>query len=224
MYSKISFIFLICISFTFNAHSNSKWLQDNARSSLRSKMPNVNVFMADKPCPTRYHWFTNIALEDEYYVKWKNLMIQRLDGFPETTIKKCTEKKYLIKNGNIIDHPVHSSNLARLSSTMLWEKEGKKFPLRIILESNIRNKKPEGIIYNEKLEKICTTYSKRSYNSTKVKITCTGLPEPINAIAKIIDKRTGKFKVFGEGGGYKIFVTNLTLKNAQKKFPEIFNK
>ena len=59
-------------------------------------------------------------------------------------------------------------------------------------------------------------------NSTKLKITCKGLPEPINAIAKVIDKRKGKFKVFGEGGGYKIFVTNFTLKNAQKKFPEIF--
>lgn len=223
MYSKISLLFLIFISFTFNAHSNSKWLQDNARSSLRSKMPNVNVLMADKPCPTRYYWFTDIAQEDKYYAKWKNLIIKRLDGFPETTIKKCTEKKYLIKNGKIIDHPIHTSNLARLSSTMLWEKEGKKFPLRIILESNIRNNKPEGILYNEKLEKICTTYSKRSSNSTKVKITCTGLPEPINAIAKVIDKRKGKFKVFGEGGGYKIFVTNLTLKNAQKKFPEIFN-
>tara|TARA_B110000503_G_C7037838_1_gene366910 strand:- start:184 stop:867 length:684 start_codon:yes stop_codon:yes gene_type:complete len=226
MNKKIYFILLIFISISLNAHgseaSKSKWLQHDSSSSVRSKMPNVNVIMADKPCPTRWWSFTNMVQEYEYYNKWKNIITKELEGFPVSTIKKCTEKKYIIKNGQIMDHPVHSSNLARLGSTMLWEKDGQKFPLRIIVESNIKNKKPEGVIYNENLEKICTTYSKRSFDGIKLKLTCKFLPEPINAVVNITDKRRGKYRAFGQGAGYKIFMTNLPLKNAKEQFPEVF--
>ena len=205
----------------------SKWLEHPRRAKIKSNLTknNFSLFMAKKPCPTNFNWFwaDNFSKhENKNYVRWKKNIEKKLAKYPIDTIIKCTKKNYLILKNKITDHVNNTENFTRSVGTMVWEKDLKKIFLKIIVESNYLNKKPDGVIYNENLQKICDTYTSNQGNIRKVKVKCVGLPEEINAIVNVTDFKTGKFKAFGKGGGYKIFLTNEGLDNARLKYPEVF--
>lgn len=208
--------------------SISKWLNHPNKIKEQSifGMDNFSVLMAKKPCPTNYRWFWNKNFskgENKSYEKFKESMKNRLEGYPMDTIQNCSKLNYLIKQNQITNHLNNQENLSRTVATMIWEKEKSKKVFKVIVESNHLNNKPEGAIYNESLQKICSTNVKRLGNGiSNVKLDCVGLSTSINVVANITDYKTGQFKAFGSGGGYKIFLTNYNYSKAKKKFPDIF--
>jgi hypothetical protein len=209
-----------------NAIKSSKWLSHESKSVVRNNFGKLNfsILMAPKPCPTNYRWYWGSKkYEEESYTKFKKNIEEKLSDYPYKTINMCNKKNYLILNNEFTNHLNNLENLTRTTGTMVWEKDAQKIILKIIVESNYLNQKPKGTIYNQSLEKICDTYTKNQGSIRKVKLNCIGLSEEIKAIVNVTDFKTGKFKAFGEGGGYKVFLTNLGLKDAKIKYPEIFN-
>ena len=205
---------------------SSKWLSHDSKSDIRKNigLNNFSILMAPKPCPTNYRWYWGSEkYREESYTKFKKNIEEKLLGYPYKTINMCNKKNYLILNNELTNHLNHLENLTRTTGTMVWEKDAKKIILKIIVESNYLNQKPEGTIYNQNLEKICDTYTEKQESIRRVRVNCIGLSDEIKAIVNVTDFKTGKFKAFGEGGGYKIFLTNLGLKEAKIKYPEVFN-
>ena len=213
---------------TSNLIKSSKWLSHSSKSKERANvgLNNFSIFMAPKPCPTNYRWYYGMKkkYEEESYTKFKKTIEEKLLDYPYKTINMCNKKNFLILKNKLTNHLNNLENLTRTTGTMVWEKDAKKIILKIIVESNYLNKKPEGAIYNQNLEKICDTYTAKQGNIRNVKVNCVGLSQEIEAIVNVINFKIGKFTAFGKGGGYKIFLTNLGLKEAKNEYPEVFKK
>jgi hypothetical protein len=208
-----------------NVINSSKWLSHESKSVVRNNFGQLNfsILMAPKPCPTNYRWFWGYEkYEVEAYGKFKQDMEKKLFEYPDKTKNFCTKKNFLILKNKLTNHLNNHENLARTTGTMLWEKNSQKIILKVIVESNYLNKKPEGVIYNENLEKICDTFTTKQGNVRNTNLKCIGVSEDINAIVNVTDFKLGKFKAFGVGGGYKIFLTNLGFTDAMDKYPDIF--
>lgn len=212
---------------TSNLIKSSKWLSHSSKSKERANvgLNNFSIFMAPKPCPTNYRWYWGSKkYEEKSYKKFKKTLEEKLFDYPYKTINFCNKKNYLILKNKLTKHLNNFENLTRTTGTMVWEKDTNKIILKIIVESNHLNKKPAGAIYNQNLEKICDTFTANQGNVRKVKMKCIGLLEEIDAIVNVINFKIGKFTAFGKGGGYKIFLTNLGLKEAKNEYPKVFKK
>lgn len=220
---------------------SSKWLDWPIRSKFKMRFEtkyNYTIIMAPPPCVGRFwnFWWNNQptnssnfkrALNSKYLPKFQSQIKKYMEGYPQETIDYCTKPSYLIYNGKITKHPYNDKPQYSVPATMIWKKNNSGKAMRMLISSNATEPVDSrtGLIFNENLKKICTyknTKEKKGFSAAKrfVTVNCLGLPEPAKLVVNV--KAGGVFQGFGKGSGYTIFLTNLSIENAKKKFPNVF--
>ena len=166
-------------------------------------------------------------LNSKYIPRFQSNIKKYMEGYPQETIDYCIKPSYLIYNGKITKHPYNDKPQYSVPATMIWKKNNSGKAMRMLISSNATEPVDTrtGLIFNENLKKICTYNSskeKKGFSEKKrfVTVNCLGLSEPAKLVVNV--QAGGVFKGFGKGSGYTIFLTNLSIENARKKFPNVF--
>ena len=220
---------------------SSAWLEWPIRSKYKKQFEskfNYTLLMAPPPCVGRFtsFWWNNkptSAANFENYLRTKYLpqfqsnIKKYMAGYPQKTIDYCSQPSYLIYNSKITNHPYNDKPQLSGPATMIWKKNNSGKAMKMLISSNATEpvETRTGLVFNENLKKICSYESskeKKGFSEAKrfITLNCLGLSEPAKLAVRVFDR--ANFRGFGKGSGYTIFITNLSVEKARKKFPKVF--
>ena len=233
----VSFLLLVAAS-TSNAendYSNSAWMQralngdftKYSRNIIKiSKLPYFSVMGAAMPgCPTRW-WDSALDQDsDQKYQIIKKLLApelrKQLKGYPQSTIEKCLNFKWIIDDGKVTDHHLNKDNSSVSTITILigdLEGKGPSTAVLGLLETNYMFNQTFANVYNADLVKICeANFSSKN----AAEIDCGPLGRGI-AQFEITNLLRGHFTLFTMTDKAKFFASNMPLSQIKRKYPEMF--
>lgn len=189
----------------------TSWLKNNSSQS-------INVIMGRPPCPSRWQaYYGNFDGEG----KWLRNIKKDLKGFSKETIDYCTKVAYVVKDGQITEHPSAKDPLDRMAGSLFFRDKttGKSFIIRVIQENDYRSKKEGGSIYNEALQKVCEYKFVNKTDDAIVKCVGSGI---IAAKIEVLSVFEGKYRVFGENDSYIVLGSNYSVEEIKEKYPNLF--
>ena len=198
----------------YKMKSNS-WLQKN-------KNKFVNVITGRPPCTSRWRgYFGSGRWAEDAQTKFRKEIAEDLRDFPQSTIKYCSQIAYIVRNGQITEHPDANSGFRRTTGSIFINdrKAGKNFSLNIIQESDYRVDHTGGRFYNENLKEVCNY---KFVNQTEdIIVNCVGLGI-FGAKVQTFSNFFSHFRIFGENNSFTFLASNLSKLELKDKYPELF--
>lgn len=193
----------------------------NLRDSFRARPNDFKIWGSiHRACPTWFYWGNEHGSQKQTQRSLQHSIKKELKGFPSSTIKKCMEVGPIFSDRKPTKHWRNKSNFYTNESAIALKdvKTGSVSLLKSLASTNTGAGKTKAVLYNEKLQPVCSISNINLKNKT-AKADCGGLGR--GDVVALIKGRNITFSI--STPKVVIFaVLNSNISKAKQKYPDIF--
>lgn len=193
----------------------------NLRDSFRARPNDFKIWGSiHRACPTNYWWNNSNGSQKDTQRALQNSIKKELKGFPTGTIKKCMEVGPIFLDRKPTKHWRNKSNFYTNEAAIALKdvKTGSVSLLKSLASTNTNAGKTKAVLYNEKLQSVCSISNINMKNKT-AKADCKGLGRG-DAVA-LVKGRSVTFSI-STPKAVIFAVLRSNISKAKRNYPDIF--